>query len=262
MTQRRLAIVTGASSGIGAATAAVLAADGWRVVLVARGLDALEQVQQRIHDRGGDAVVEVLDASDGDAVVAMAERVLAEHGTPEVIVNAAGAGQWQFIEDTPPSDAILMMGAPFFAAYNVTHAFMAAMLERGAGVLVHVGSPASITPWPGATAYVSARWALRGLHEALRQDLIGTGVSSCHIVFGEVASPYFQTNAVPREQLPTLSRWVRPISPEECAAVILHVIRLPRDEVIHPRVVQWLAWAARLVPPVGRWVIAHGAPRH
>ena len=262
MAQRRLAVVTGASSGIGAATATALAAGGCRVVLVARGTDALEKVAEQIRGAGGDAVVEAADASDGEAVVALAARVLGEHGVPGVIVNAAGAGQWHFIEDTPPAAALAMMGAPYLAAFNVTHAFMPALLRANAGVIVHVGSPASICPWPGATAYTAARWALRGLHEGLRQDLLGTGVVSSHVIFGEVTSPYFATNAVPRDQLPTLNRWVRAIPPEECARVILDVIRRPRPEVIHPPAVRWLARGARLASPVGRWLIAQGAPRH
>src|SRR5688572_19850246 len=109
MAQRRLAVVTGASSGIGAAAAAALAADGWRVVLVARGREALDVTHQQITGAGGDAVVEALDAADGDAVVAMARRVLDEHGVPEAIVNSAGAGEWRFIEDTPPALARQMM---------------------------------------------------------------------------------------------------------------------------------------------------------
>ena len=262
MAQRRLAVVTGASSGIGAATATALAADGWRVVLVARGADALDDVAQRIRDAGGDALAEPGDASDGAAVLDLASRVLGDHGVPEVIVNAAGAGQWRFIEDTSPAAALEMMGAPYQAAFNMTHAFMPALLRAGAGVIVHVGSPASISPWPGATAYTAARWALRGLHEALRQDLLGTGVSSAHVIFGEVSSPYFTTNAVPREQLPMLNGWVRAIPPEECAEVILDVIRRPRHEVIHPHAVRWLARGARIAPPLGRWLIAQGAPRH
>jgi uncharacterized protein len=262
MTQRRTAVITGGSSGIGAATAAVLARDGWRVVLVARGAEALTQVRDQITAEGGAAVAEAVDAADGDAILALADRVVSNYGAPEVVVNAAGAGEWRFIEDSPPADARRMMGAPYQAAYNVTHAFMPALLERRRGVLIHVGSPASITPWPGATAYAAARWALRGLHEALRQDLVGTGVQSCHVIFGEVTSPYFEANAVPRENLPTLSRWVSAIAPEECAAVILDTIRRPRPEVIHPRKVWALVWAARLVPPLGRRVVAHGAPRH
>jgi NAD(P)-dependent dehydrogenase (short-subunit alcohol dehydrogenase family) len=187
----KLAVITGASSGIGKATARLLAADGYTVVLVARNRQALDRVAQEI---GSQAIVEACDASDGDAVLAMAERVRRDHGVPHVIVNSAGAGQWKRIEDTTPAEAVTMMGAPYFAAFNVTHAFMREMLAEGRGVIVHVGSPASICTWPSSTGYAASRWALRGLHESLCDDLRGTGVRSCHVLFGRVSSPYFEHN--------------------------------------------------------------------
>lgn len=262
MGQRRLAVVTGASSGIGAATASALAADGWRVVMIARGADTLSDVASRIRGAGGDVVSRPLNAADGDAVVAMATEVLAEHGVPEAIVNSAGAGRWTFIEDTPPDEARLMMDAPYFAAYNTTHAFMPALLEARRGVVIHVGSPASLGTWPGATAYTAARWALRGLHEALRQDLRGTGVHSCHVMFGEVESAYFEHNAVNRSEFPKLARYLPVMAPRECAAVILDVIRRPRPQVLYPRAYRWLFAQYRMFPPLGRALVAWGAPRH
>lgn len=261
MTQR-LAVVTGGSSGIGAATAAALAGDGWKVVIVARGSDALLAVRDRLVAAGGDVVAEVADASAGEAVLEMARRVAAAHGVPDAIVNAAGAGEWRFIEETPPDLAAQMMGAPYAAAFNVTHAFMAGMLARGSGVIVHVGSPGSLVPWPGATAYTAARWALRGLHEALRQDLRGTGLHSCHVIFGEVTSPYFETNAVPRTNLPNLNRWVKAVSPRQCAEVITATIERPRAQVAYPPVVRLLVRLGLLVPPAGRLLAAWGARTH
>jgi uncharacterized protein len=254
MAHRRLAVVTGASSGIGAATAAALADDGWRVILVARGEAALQDVQARIAAAGGDAVVEPANAADGDAMVELAGRVLTEHGVPEAIVNSAGAGRWHFIEDTSPAEVAMMMGAPFFAAFHTTHAFMAPMLERRRGVFVHVGSPASIIPWPGATAYTCSRWALRGLHEALRQDLRGTGLTTSHVLFGPVASGYWDSNPGTREAAPEVGlRLLRELSPAECARVICDVIRRPRAHVVHPPLLRAMQWS---FPPLTRWAVA------
>lgn len=254
MTQRRLAVVTGASSGIGAAAAGALAADGWRVVLVARGREALEEVRERIVAGGGDAVAEPADAADGNAMIALAQRVLDDHGVPEAIVNSAGAGRWRYIEDTPPHEAAAMMGAPFFAAFHTTHAFMAPMLQRRRGVFVHVGSPASIIPWPGSTGYTTSRWALRGLHEALRQDLRGTGLHSCHVLFGPVASGYWENNPGTQEAAPRIGlRLVRELSPAECGQVVLDIIRRPRPQVLHPPVLRAMRWS---FSPLTRWAVA------
>ena len=97
-----LAVVTGASSGIGAATAVALASEGWNLVLVARTRSQLDEVAESVEVAGGHATVEAIDAADGSAFLAMAERVRQRTGSPRLIVNSAGAGRWLFIEETTP----------------------------------------------------------------------------------------------------------------------------------------------------------------
>ena len=209
----RLAIVTGASSGIGAATARALAAAGYQVVLVVRSRDKLERLARELGER---AVVEACDASHGESVLAMAERVREQFGTPEVIVNSAGAGNFKWIEDTTPAEAVTMMQAPYFAAFNVTHAFMRGMLDEDRGVIIHVGSPVSLFTWPSCAGYAAARWALRGLHESLCDDLYDTGVRSCHAVFGKVSSSYFEHNPETVSKIPGIAKAVPTLTPEKC----------------------------------------------
>jgi short-subunit dehydrogenase len=258
----RLAVVTGASSGIGAATAVRLGRDNWRVVLVARTRRPLERVADQLSAVGGTPVVEPLDASDGAQVLSMAERVRRDHGVPELIVNSAGAGVWRFIEETSPDEARQMMDAPYFAAYNMSHVFMSDLLARRRGVLIHVGSPASRIPWPGATGYSAARWALCGLHESLRQDLRGTGVESCHVVFGEVSSPYFDHNPGSHEHIPRLAAIIPVLTPERCADIIVDTARHPRPLVVRPTMLRMLYWLSSIAPEPIRWMIARTGRRH
>ena len=209
-----IAVITGASSGIGAATALSLARNGWRVVLVARRSDRLAEVATKISEDGGEALAEALDAADGAAVDAMAVRVRAAWGAPSLIVNSAGAGVWRFLEETTAREIDSMIGAPYLAAAHTTRAFIGDMIVAGHGRLIHIGSPASVVPWPGATAYTATRWALRGLHEALRQDLRGTGVSTSLAYFGEVSSDYFKANPDSHEHIPSLGSWIPVSTPE------------------------------------------------
>lgn len=248
MSERRVAVVTGASSGIGAATARLLGSQGWTVVLVARRAERLTAVAVDVEAAGGRAVVEPLDAADGAAVDAMAARVLADVGVPDAVVNSAGAGVWRWMEDTPHDELAAMLGAPFLAAWNVTRAFLPALLARGRGVVVHVGSPASVAPWPGATGYTTSRWALRGLHEALRQDLAGTGVASCHVLFGEVSSEYFIANPDTHEHIPRVGRLIPTITPERAARIVVRAIRRPRPQVFDPPMLAVMQVANRLSP--------------
>jgi NADP-dependent 3-hydroxy acid dehydrogenase YdfG len=251
----KLAVVTGASSGIGEATALALATRGWRLVLVARRENELERVAAAIGGDPGRVVIAALDAADGAAVLAMAERVTSEHGVPDLIVHCAGAGRWRFIEETSPLEAVAMMSAPYFAAFNVTHAFMAGMLARRSGQVIHIDSAASIVAWPGATGYTATRWALRGLHEALLQDLRGTGVRSSRIVFGEVSSHYFAHNPGSHERLPAISRTIPVTSPERCADVVLRVIGSRRQLVVHPFMLRLYRWLHLVVPGPVRWLV-------
>jgi short-subunit dehydrogenase len=259
---RPTAVVTGASSGIGAATAAALAARGRRVVLVARRADRLERLANAVADSGGEAMVECLDCSDGGAVTAMADRVRQAWGPPSLVVNSAGAGIWRFLEETSHEEIDAMIGAPYLAAAHTSRAFLGDMIAAGNGHLIHVGSPASVIPWPGATAYTASRWALRGLHEALRQDLRGTGVESSLVYFGEVSSEYFEVNPGSHEHIPTLGSWIPVSTPERCAEIVLAVARRPRAVVFFPFSLRLMAWTAAIAPGPTRWLIARTGRRH
>jgi len=257
-----IAVVTGASSGIGAATARALASEGWRVVLVARRASRLDDLASEISAAGGSAIVEALDAANGSAVLEMAGRVRADWGAPSLLVNSAGAGVWRFLEETTLEQIVEMMGAPYLAAANTSRAFLEEMLAAGCGHLIHVGSPASVMPWPGATAYTASRWALRGLHEALSMDLAGTGVHSSLIYLGEVSSEYFDANPDSHQHIPSIGSWIPVSTPEQCAEVILRVVRRPRRVVFYPFALRFMAWMAAVFPVPTRWLIARTGRRH
>ena len=261
-TSQPIAVITGASSGIGAASALALARTGWRVVLVARRVDRLHELAASIGVAGGEAMVETLDAADGIAIDAMADRVRTAWGAPSLVLNSAGAGTWRFLEENTAAEIDSMIGAPYLAAAHTNRTFLGGMISAGRGLLIHVGSPASIIPWPGATGYTASRWALRGLHEALRQDLSGTGVKSSLVYFGEVSSEYFQVNPGSQEHIPRLASWIPMSTPERCAEVILDVVRRPRPVVYHPFALRLMAWTATLLPAPTRWLIARTGRRH
>lgn len=255
-----LAVVSGASSGIGAAVCKLLAQKGWRVVMIARGKAGLDKVAAQLP--AGTAIVMACDASDPASITTAAEQIVRHHGVPDVVINSAGAGVWRFIEETSASEIQQMMNAPFMAAYQLSRAFMKPMLERRRGLIIQVNSPVSLMGWPGATGYMAVRWAMRGLHEALRLDLHGTGVRSSHILFGKVSSEYFVNNPGSEERLPAITKLVPVISPEKCAEIIFKTIQRPRHEVIYPFMLRAFAWLNWLAPWAVRTLAVQTGRKH
>ncbi len=242
-----LILITGASSGIGAATARAAALAGGRVALVARTQPALEALAGEIRAAGGQAWVYAADLADPLQVAQMAWRVAREAGLPDIIVNSAGAGRWLFIEETSAEEAMEMMAAPYFTAFYTTRAFLPGMLARDSGQIVVINSPASRAVWPGATGYMAARWALRGFTEALRADLHGTGLSVTSVVPGRVLSPYFDHNPGSLERGPRIARIIPDLTTEQAAAGVLWATARNRREHVMPamlRLLYALHWLA------------------
>ncbi|GAA0224480.1 SDR family oxidoreductase [Saccharothrix mutabilis subsp. mutabilis] len=244
----RTVVVTGASQGIGAATALTLARRGSVVVLVARSAEALESVVQRVEAFGGRAVAVPTDLADVDAIDTLAERVVGEFGAPDVLVNNAGAGRWLFLDDTPAAELDAMTALPFAAALHVTRSFLPAMRARGVGRIVNVNSPVSRLPIPGATGYAAARYALRGLTAALRQDLRGTGIGVSEVVPGKVSSEYFRNNPGAEERIPAVARLIPTVPPERVAEEIARAVERERSEVVFPWQLKAFDVTGRLLP--------------
>ncbi|MCR9296523.1 MAG: SDR family oxidoreductase [bacterium] len=249
---KRLSLVIGASSGVGAATARKLHERGWQVVITARNAEKLRRVAESVESS---VAYFPCDASTSLGTQSLAHFVREQYGIPELIVNAAGVGQWKRIEDTSPEEAVQMIQAPYLAAFNASQAFMSDMLQRKRGVLIHINSPACFMPWPSAVGYTAARFALRGLHQALCQDLVGTGVHSCHVVFGRIDSEYFTNNPGVLDHMPKIASTVRTLSCDECASVIAKLAERPRRETVYPWMLRMYYWNNWMFPWLTRWLL-------
>ena len=244
----RTVLITGASSGIGAATAHEMSRRGATVILVARRAAQMRDVARGL---SGLSSVYSCDVGDPDAVQQMANAVLAEHGPPEVVVNNAGAGRWLFIEETEPSEFLDQVAVPFQAAFLVTRAFIEPMLERASGRVVMVNSPAAYVPWPGAIGYACSRWGVRGFSESLAADLAETGVGVTEVVAGHVDSDYFEANPGTQQRLPALDRAMRRLSPADVATTICDAVEGEKRRVIKPSELRFMLALSRLVPRLG-----------
>ena len=163
----RLALVTGATRGIGAATAAALSDAGARVVRVARGF--AEAGENRYLDVA-------CDLTDPVQVEALAARLLGREGVPALVVSNAGGFLLQPLERTTPADFDGQVSLNLRGPFLLARAFLPAMREAGGGCFITVGSVADHTGLPENAAYAASKYGLRGLHETLAAEYRGTGV--------------------------------------------------------------------------------------
>ena len=248
-------LVTGASSGIGEAISKAMAQAGGRLLLLARRENELLRVADEIQSNGGDAIIYPLDLTDPSAVAEVAERIKKDIGIPDIIINNAGSGKWLFVEETSPEQAVQMMAVPYFAAFYVTHAFMPEFLKRNSGHIVNISSVGSRFVWPGATAYLAARWAVRGFTEALRADLHYTGINVTLYESGVINSPYWEHNAGSFERVPKMGRLIPTPNPEKVAAAIVKGVEGNKRLIVIPFMMKTTYWQHAVFPRIVQWLM-------
>lgn len=258
----KTAVVTGASEGVGAATARLMAARGAKVLLLARTEAKLRALAEAIDGAGGEAEVHPIDLSDLAATEELTDSIKAAGTIPDVIVNNAGIGRWRFIEETSLEEMQADMALPYFAAFAVTKGFVAEMAERGSGNVCNVNGPGAWFPWPSSVAYAAARWALRGFSSALRVDLRDTGVTVTDVVMGKISSTYWENNPGSDERIPWIDKVVPTLSVERAGEVVTRAVERERRLATAPPLYSVFHHLGRVFPGFVHWSIyAGGAKR-
>ncbi len=245
----KLAVITGASSGIGAETVRRLAAKGYRCLLLARNRERLESVAGDIREAGGHASVYPVDLADAYAVQRVADSILDEAGVPDLVVNNAGAGSWKPFLETSVEEAVAMMAVPYFAGVYLTRALLPAMVMRGSGRLAYVASPGAYLGWPNASTYLAARHAVKGFAEALRSELKPSGIGVTLLVLGTVESPYWDHNPGSRENLPAADERLLPtLTLADAADAIVDGLEKGKPLVVKPSLYRAIFLLNAIVP--------------
>lgn len=178
ITDSTIAVITGASSGIGASLAVQLAARGVAVALVARRKDRLDELVGKITTNGGKALAIVADVSQKSQAEDAIKQAIAHFGGISLLINNAGRGNLASVEDTPSSQLESIFGVNVFALWYTTAAALPVMKSQGHGAIVTVSSVAGTIGYPYDSAYVAAKHAAIGFHASLRAELVETGVES------------------------------------------------------------------------------------
>jgi short-subunit dehydrogenase len=222
-------VVTGASSGVGRATALELASAGAKVVLAARREGALSEAAAECQRRGGEALAVPTDVRDAEAVQRLAGAAAERFGRIDVWVNNAAVSMFGRFGEAPYDIWREVVEVDFFGYVHGARAVLPRFREQGRGTLINVASVNSHVAFPYISSYVASKFAIRGFAESLREEVRGENIDVCTIKPAAIDTPLFQhaANYTGRAAKP-----LRPfMRPERVAAAIVRCIERPRREV-------------------------------
>lgn len=227
----KYAFITGASSGIGKATARALAIKGYDLVIASRNLQKLEAVQKDIEAESHVTVTPVvLDVTDTAAIHQVTSVVLEKFGAPDVLVNDAGLARGlESYEKSSEEDILEMIDTNIKGLFLVTHAFLPAMVERNTGHIVNLGSTAGIFAYAGAAVYCASKAAVKTFSDGIRIDVMATDIKVTTIQPGMVETPFSEVRFHgDKARAANVYENIEALQPEDIADAITYAVESPR----------------------------------
>jgi len=217
----KIALVTGASRGIGLAVADALYANGMHVVRLARSLS------DRAEDRRNDVRCDLTDAKDTERAIT---RVITVVGLPDIVVNNAGMFFIKALAETTYNDFTTTLQTNLTSGFLIAHALVPRMVQRGSGHLVTIGSISDYIGFSGSTAYAASKFGLRGMHEVIRQETAKSGVRTTLISPGPVDTDIW--NAVDPDSKPGFTKRKDMMRAEDVAAAVVYAVTQPEHVAV------------------------------
>ncbi len=225
----KIALITGASSGIGEATAVALAEQGATVAIAARRLDRLEALQRKLEASGATVLSLELDVTDEAACAAAVDRTVAELGGLDIVVNNAGVMLLGPIEGADTQDWRRMIDTNVYGLMYLTHAAVPHLLSRGGGDIIQVSSVAGRVARAGSGVYNASKFAVNAFSESLRQELTTRGVRVTMVEPGAVATE-LQSHITHADTKAGIEQWIagmRPLQADDIARAVVYAVTQP-----------------------------------
>ncbi len=225
----KVAVVTGASSGIGEATALALAAEGAKVAVAARRADRLEELVKRIRETGEQAFPIVADVVDEAQARDIVLKTKDEFGRVDILVNNAGVMLLGQIDGANTEDWRRMINTNLLGLMYTTHAVLPIMKAQGEGHIVNISSVAGRTARAGIGVYNATKWGVGAFSEALRQEVYKNKIRVTIIEPGAVATELSShiTDPEAKERIQTWVQSMKPLESEDIAAAIVYAVTQP-----------------------------------
>lgn len=248
-------LITGASSGIGAAAARLFAAKGYRVVLAARRLERLQELQADIEAAGGDAFSVDTDLGKLDEIEALVAKTLDHYGQIDILFNNAGFGRAKWLEELDPArDIELQIQVNLNGVIQMTRAVLPHMLERKAGHIINMASLAGFVATPTYSIYAATKHGVRGFSEALRREV---GIWNIHVsaIYPGGVKTEFANHLEAKRKTGITTPAALQLGADDVANSVYKVAQRPRATTIIP-------WVSRigvvfdiLFPWLNDWII-------
>lgn len=255
MSKSPVIIITGASSGIGEATARLFGSQGYRIVLAARRFERLEALAQEVQAAGGKALPVGTDVAEVDDIQNLVQNTTDHFGRIDLLFNNAGFGRLDWLERLDPEkDVETQIRVNLLGVILVARAVLPHMIKQRSGHIINMVSIAGLVGAPTYTVYAASKFAVRGFTEALRREVGVYGVHVSAIYPGSVATEFNQHTGAKRKTGTTTPDRLR-LSADDVAQTVLSVAKRPRRAVVTPWSMNLVVWLNALVPGFVDWVV-------
>lgn len=244
----KLVVITGGTSGIGFALAAELGRLGARIVVLADKEASVARAGAELAARGIAAQGIVCDVGVPDSVADACGRVVATHGTPDILINNAGFAVYRTFEQEDPAEIERLMSVNFSGAIRVTKAFVGSMIERRSGHIVNIASLASVLPITPCAVYSAAKHGIMGWSRALAPELTRFGIDVTVVCPGRVKTGFFDHETFRRRPHRREAEMTVPME-AVVAATLDAILRRQRIRYV-PGTYRFLAWAYQALGPL------------
>jgi len=255
MSGKPVLLITGASSGIGAAVARRFSQEGYRLVLAARRFDRLSALAEEIRGQGGEALPVAADLSQVGDIQRLVQSALEHTHQIDILFNNAGFGRLDWLEGLDPlSDVQAQIQVNLSGLIWMAQAVLPHMIERRSGHIINMASLAGWVAPPTYTVYAATKFGVRGFTEALRREVAPYGVHVSGIYPGAVDTEFGTQARIRRKTGMTTPKRMR-LTADEVAQAVLRLAQRPRRAVILPGYMRWVVALNALFPGLVDWAV-------